>query len=125
MAALSAALEALLHNAIEASAEGDEVELHTVWHPAARELHVVVTDRGEGIASERAPNVFRTFYSTRHATGVGLTLDHRAGFVLSLIDGGSSIEDIIDVSTMPTFEVLRTLYVLLSQNVIALRRPRR
>lgn len=54
-----------------------------------------------------------------------LTLDHRAGFVLSLIDGASSIEDIIDVSTMPTFEVLRTLYVLLSQNVIALRRPRR
>lgn len=54
-----------------------------------------------------------------------LTLDHRAGFVLSLIDGASSIEDIIDVSTMPTFEVLRTLYVLLSQNVISLRRPRR
>ncbi|MFO0628393.1 MAG: hypothetical protein U0325_22660 [Polyangiales bacterium] len=54
-----------------------------------------------------------------------LTLDHRAGFVLSLIDGASSIEDIIDVSTMPTFEVLRTLYVLLSQNVIALRKPRR
>lgn len=54
-----------------------------------------------------------------------LALDHRAGFVLSLIDGGSSIEDIIDVSTMPSFEVLRTLYTLHTQNVISLRRPRR
>lgn len=54
-----------------------------------------------------------------------LALDHRAGFVLSLIDGGSSIEDIIDVSTMPSFEVLRTLHLLHTQNVISLRRPRR
>ncbi|MEZ4394550.1 MAG: hypothetical protein R3A48_26050 [Polyangiales bacterium] len=54
-----------------------------------------------------------------------LALDHRAGFVLSLIDGGSSIEDIIDVSTMPSFEVLRTLHMLHTQNVISLRRPRR
>lgn len=54
-----------------------------------------------------------------------LTLDHRAGFVLSLVDGVSTIDDIIDVSTMPSLEVLRTLYVLLSQNVISLRRPRR
>lgn len=54
-----------------------------------------------------------------------LALDHRAGFVLSLIDGMSSIEDIIDVSTMPSLEVLRTVHNLLSENVISLRRPRR
>lgn len=54
-----------------------------------------------------------------------LTLDHRAGFVISLVDGVSSIDDIIDVSTMPQLEVLRTLYVLLTQNVITLRKPRR
>lgn len=51
-----------------------------------------------------------------------LALDHRAGFVLSLIDGASSVEDIIDVSTMPQMEVLRTLYNLITQNVISLRR---
>ena len=60
-----------------------------------------------------------------HAELRWLALDHRAGFVLSLVDGTSSIEEIIDVSTMPPLEVLRTLYNLLSQNVISLRRPRR
>ena len=59
-----------------------------------------------------------------HAELRWLALDHRAGFVLSLVDGTSSIEEIIDVSTMPPLEVLRTLYNLLSQNVISLRRPR-
>ncbi|MBK6533158.1 MAG: hypothetical protein IPF99_27305 [Deltaproteobacteria bacterium] len=59
-----------------------------------------------------------------HAELRWLALDHRAGFVLSLVDGTSSIEEIIDVSTMPQLEVLRTLYNLLSQNVISLRRPR-
>ncbi len=53
-----------------------------------------------------------------------LSLDHRAGFVLSLIDGSSTIEDIIDVSTMPSLEVLRTLHNLLTQKVIVLRRAR-
>ncbi len=54
-----------------------------------------------------------------------LALDHRAGFVLSLVDGTSTIEEIVDVSTMPRLEVLRTLYNLLTQNVLSLRRPRR
>ncbi|MBI5515089.1 MAG: hypothetical protein HY909_15035 [Deltaproteobacteria bacterium] len=54
-----------------------------------------------------------------------LSLDHRAGFVLSLIDGVSTLEEIIDVSTMPPLEVLRTLYNLLSQNVLELRAGRR
>ena len=59
-----------------------------------------------------------------HAELRWLALDHRAGFVLSLVDGTSTIEEIIDVSTMPQLEVLRTLYNLLSQSVISLRRPR-
>lgn len=54
-----------------------------------------------------------------------LALDHRAGFVLSLVDGVSTIEEIIDVSSMEPLEVLRTLYNLITQNVITLRRPRR
>jgi len=53
-----------------------------------------------------------------------LSLDNRAGFVLSLIDGSSTIEDIVDVSSMPSLEVLRTLHNLLTQKVIVLRRAR-
>jgi hypothetical protein len=49
-----------------------------------------------------------------------LSLDHRAGFLLSLIDGTSSIEELLDVSSMPRLEALRILYGLLDQRVIEL-----
>jgi hypothetical protein len=49
-----------------------------------------------------------------------LSLDHRAGFVLSCIDGYSSIEEILDVSGMPTTDALRILTDLLQQRVIAI-----
>jgi hypothetical protein len=47
-----------------------------------------------------------------------LSLDHRAGFVLSLVDGTSTMEEIIDVSGMAPLEVLRTLFDLVVQRVI-------
>lgn len=53
-----------------------------------------------------------------------LTLDHRAGFLLSCIDGRSSIEEILDVSGMPALEALRILYTLLQQQIIDVA-PRR
>ena len=49
-----------------------------------------------------------------------LSLDHRAGFLLSLVDGSLSIEELLDISGMPRFEALRILCDLLDQNVIAL-----
>lgn len=49
-----------------------------------------------------------------------LSLDHRAGFLLSLIDGDSSIETLLDISGMPRLEALRILYGLFDQRVIAL-----
>lgn len=49
-----------------------------------------------------------------------LSLDHRAGFLLSLVDGVSSIEEILDVSGMTRLDALRIMYTLVQQNVIAL-----
>ena len=49
-----------------------------------------------------------------------LSLDHRAGFLLSLIDGSSSIEEILDISGMTRLDALRILYNLLEQRVVAL-----
>jgi hypothetical protein len=49
-----------------------------------------------------------------------LSLDHRAGFLLSLVDGQSSIETLLDISGMPRLEALRILFGLLDQRVIAL-----
>jgi hypothetical protein len=50
-----------------------------------------------------------------------LSIDHRAGFVLSHVDGVSSLEMILDVSGMPMLDVLRILYELVEQRVIAFR----
>lgn len=50
-----------------------------------------------------------------------LSIDHKAGFVLSLVDGVSSLEMIIDVSGMPELDTLRILSELAQQRIIALR----
>jgi hypothetical protein len=49
-----------------------------------------------------------------------LSLDHRAGFLLSLVDGVSSIEEILDISGMSRLDALRIMFTLIQQNVIAL-----
>jgi hypothetical protein len=50
-----------------------------------------------------------------------LTIDHRAGFVLSHIDGTSSLEMILDVSGMPPLDALRILLDLVQQRIVAFR----
>jgi hypothetical protein len=50
-----------------------------------------------------------------------LSLDHRAGFLLSLVDGVSSFELILDISGMARDDGLRILADLTQQRVIAVR----
>ena len=49
-----------------------------------------------------------------------LALDARSGFIVSFIDGASTIEDIIDVSGVPRTEVLRVLDDLLDQGALSI-----
>ena len=49
-----------------------------------------------------------------------LSLDHRSGFLLSLVDGTSSVEELLDISGMAKFDALRILYTLREERVIAL-----
>ena len=49
-----------------------------------------------------------------------LTLDHHAGFLLSLVDGGSTLDQILDISGMTRLDALRIMYQLLDQRVISL-----
>jgi hypothetical protein len=53
-----------------------------------------------------------------------LSLDHHAGFLLSLIDGNSTLEEVLDMSGMARLDALRIVCDLLEQKVLALR-PRR
>ncbi len=49
-----------------------------------------------------------------------LSLDHRAGFLLSLVDGVSSIDELLDVSGMKRLDAVRQIANLLEQKVIEL-----
>jgi hypothetical protein len=48
-----------------------------------------------------------------------LTLDHRAGFLISRIDGLCSVEDLLDVSGMPRLDALKILHELVNRGVVA------
>jgi eukaryotic-like serine/threonine-protein kinase len=54
-----------------------------------------------------------------------LALDHRAGFLLSLVDSRCSIEELLDISGMPRLETLRLVCELLDHGVLALTPPAR
>ncbi|MEZ4315485.1 MAG: hypothetical protein R3F14_46305, partial [Polyangiaceae bacterium] len=54
----------------------------------------------------------------------GLSLDHRAGFLLSCVDGGSTVEEIIDVSAMPRLDAVRILYELVQEGVLEMHPAR-
>lgn len=54
-----------------------------------------------------------------------LSLDHRAGFLLSFIDGSMSIEEVLDVSSMPELDALRIMFELRMQGVIEIVEPAR
>jgi hypothetical protein len=49
-----------------------------------------------------------------------LSLDHRAGFFLSLVDGMSTADELLDISGMTRLDALRILSHLLEQNVVVL-----
>lgn len=50
-----------------------------------------------------------------------LSMDHRAGFVLSLIDGSSSVEMILDMCGMPKLDALRILHELVQEKVVSFK----
>jgi hypothetical protein len=47
-----------------------------------------------------------------------LDIDHRAGFLLSLVDGSSTIEGILDVCGMPRLDALRILHELVQRGAV-------
>ncbi|MGO8992293.1 MAG: hypothetical protein ACLQVI_03120 [Polyangiaceae bacterium] len=51
-----------------------------------------------------------------------LPLDHREGFLLSLVDGVTSIETILDVCAMPADEALEILNSLVDRGVLVIPR---
>jgi hypothetical protein len=50
-----------------------------------------------------------------------LSMDHRAGFVLSLIDGSSTLEMVLDLCGMPRLDAYRILQELVQQKIVSFR----
>jgi hypothetical protein len=48
------------------------------------------------------------------------SVDHRAGFLLSQVDGATSLETILDVSGMPPLDALRIVRELVRRGILAL-----
>lgn len=49
-----------------------------------------------------------------------LSLDHRAGFLLSLVDGQSTVDEILDISGMTRLDALKIIHDLTEQHVVRL-----
>jgi hypothetical protein len=49
-----------------------------------------------------------------------LGLDHRSGFLLSRVDGNSSVEEVLDICGMPRLEALRAIVELVERGAIKL-----
>ena len=52
-----------------------------------------------------------------------LTIDHRSAFLLSRIDGVSTIDEILDVSGMPMLDAMRVLVELIEQRLVVADDP--
>ena len=101
---------------------------------AEKLLEVDPNDEAVKVVAESCRGILKQMYTTR----IGpldrvplvmvardqlrwLSIDHRAGFVLSLVDGVSSLEMILDVSGMPELDALRILSELAQQRIISFR----
>ena len=67
------------------------------------------------LALDRVPTLAITFGELRT-----LQLDHRAGFLVSLIDGMSTVEMILDVCGMPSSEAAAMLAGFLERGIVTL-----
>jgi hypothetical protein len=91
-------------------------------HLLARECRTNAQNALEGIYATRLGSFDRMPFVALAAAQIdGLAIDHRAGFLLSLVDGSSPIESILDVSGMPRLDALRILNELVHRGVIAFR----
>jgi hypothetical protein len=79
----------------------------------ARLEECLSTDR---IAPESVASIIVSYADLRR-----LPLDHRVGFLLSLIDGRTTVAGLLDLCGMPTKEVVSILMDLVAQGIIELR----
>jgi hypothetical protein len=85
---------------------------------ACREqCHATIEERYLG----RIGNLHRVPVAAIAADLSGLDLDHRAGFLMSLMDGTTSIEALLDLCAMPKPTAMKILVELVERGIVTLR----
>jgi hypothetical protein len=79
-------------------------------------LWAVVTDEAWARTQTGAPVIAMSPEQLRR-----LPLDHRAGFLLSLMDGSMDLETVVEVSAMPRSDALRAVRDLFESGVVGFR----
>jgi len=74
-------------------------------------LEAVFVDRVGGVG--HAPRLLLSGEALRSAR-----LDHRAGFIVALVDGRTRVEEIVDASAMTRFDALRILDDLVARGIV-------
>jgi hypothetical protein len=99
---------------------------------------LILADMADNVEAIECGNNCRTVLENMYAARLGpldrvpmvivpraqmrwLSMDHRAGFILSLIDGSSSVEMILDMSGMPRLDAYRILHELVQQKIVSFR----
>jgi hypothetical protein len=100
---------------------GDSAEIAQIRHLyAAGDIEAALALADRVRARERLPlDAVPVVTVTRDAL-MKLPLDHRAGFLLTRIDGMSNIQSIIDISAMPFDEAMLLLEKLLTVGALGL-----
>lgn len=94
----------------------------TVPHPDAQRIARESRRRLEHLYTSRLGGTARVVEVAMPESEMRwLGLDHRAGFLLSRVDGLQSVEDLLDVSGMLRLEALKTLVELLELGAIRTR----
>ncbi len=81
----------------------------------------VIDEIGEAYLGRLGSRKHVPFTRMSRDEALRVPLDHWAGFVLSLVDGDASVDDIIDASSIPEIEALRLLCELREQGIIDVR----
>ena len=133
------------HRGVEASAVADPRvqdladKLHRrQYDDALRVAHAILRDRPDDMVALSSIDECRTSLESLHAFSTSalmrtpslapdgpalntLRLDHRAGFILSLVDGRSTVSLILDMCPMSTPETLAVIFGLVQDHVLVLR----
>jgi hypothetical protein len=87
-------------------------------HPLARELRANCGAALEDVYAFRLGPMVRIPVVRLPAQTDSPSVDHRTGFLLSLIDGSATLEAIVDGCGMPKSDALRILVELVKQGIV-------